>query len=120
MFICQSCFNVSEPNQACNLKVTQTRPREYIQTIMKGTEEKQYEKVYKFRGSEIVREQKTCQNCIDKELGIVRVDNRPKRISNEERKPFEPKTQLPYDILPTYFPWHLQNKSEVILGRVRK
>ncbi len=104
MFICDKCFKVSKPNQSCNLIVIEKRNKDYEHTVIRGTEEKKFEKVYRSKGWEIVREQKTCQACIlaelpEKEL-YKEVYVKPKH-KDEIVEDF--KIKLPYDIQPSDF-----------------
>lgn len=120
MFTCDVCHKSSQPNQSCHRKVVATRPKEYEHSVTKGSEEKQFTKVYKFKGSEIVKEQKVCRACISNEVNkellakgkdvvndfdmaiSIVVPSKPKRKSREEDGS-QFKIKLPYDILSSNF-----------------
>ena len=131
MFICDSCFKSSKPNELCHRKVVETRVRNYEHSVTKGGdgEKEKYVKVYKSKGWEIVREQRICQSCIgreiDKELLAMGKDvvnqfeskgtlviPKPKRKSKEEESQFSIK--LPYDVLPSNFFRDLDGLKELL------
>ena len=108
MFVCDKCQEVSKPNQSCNLIVIEKRNKDYEYTVIRGTEEKKFEKVYRSKGWEIVREQKTCQACIQKDLekqpGYI-ADTRELHVKPRHKDEVveEFKIKLPYDIQPSNF-----------------
>jgi hypothetical protein len=63
MYICSRCKQVTKPHESCCIVVAETRPRKYVNSVMKGTGLHAVVREVETQGTEIVREEKICKAC---------------------------------------------------------